>query len=224
MNCEAIIFDFGGILLPIDYQAVARSFDALMPGGNTRIYSQQKQLPVFDALERGETSAAEFLAALKEIFPDAAEQQLQDAWNSILGTMPAERLALLEKVRKNYRIFLLSNTNVIHAAHFEQDFKERFGQLPEAWFDGVYYSYECGFRKPEKAIFDLVMLENNLDARRTVFFEDTIANVEGALQAGIPTVFVNIPEGQHTEDYFDAGTGLLHNEKLRAHLRMPSFS
>jgi len=224
MNCEAIIFDFGGILLPVDYQRVARSFDALMPSGTVQIYSQQKQLPIFDALERGETSAAEFLAALKEIFPAATEQQLQDAWNSILGQVPAERLALLEKVRKHYRIFLLSNTNVIHAAHFEKDFRERFGQLPEAWFDGIYYSYECGFRKPEKAIFDLVMLENNLDARSTVFFEDTFANVEGALQAGIPTVFVNIAEGRSTEDYFDAETGLLRNDRLLADLRMPSFS
>jgi len=221
MNTEAIIFDFGGVLLPVDYEAVVKAFAALDPDGNAHAYTQQKQLPLFDAFERGEMSPAEFLRELQNLFPRAAERQLLDAWNAILGQMPEARLLLLEKIRRHYRIFLLSNTNAIHAAHFEEQFRQRFGRLPDTWFDAVYYSHECGFRKPEKAIFDLVLLENNLNAGRTLFFEDTFANIQGALQAGIPSVFVNIPEGRYTEQYFDTENGSLNTNVLETELLLP---
>lgn len=198
-----IIFDLGGVLLPVDYAAVLAAFAKLGPARGESFYSQHTQQPLFDRLEKGEISGGEFLFALKKQFPEASETDLASAWNAILGQFPAGRLTLLGKIRKHYRIFLLSNTNEIHIRQFLADMKTLPG--PEDFadcFDGVYYSYETGFRKPEREIFELVLLENNLDASETLFLEDTEANVRAAVAVGIPTLWLRVKEGQEVESVF----------------------
>lgn len=205
MQIKNIIFDLGGVLLPIDYVATTNAFAAFGVPEASVFYSQQAQKPLFDRFEKGEISGAEFVFELKKLFPSVAENELLNAWNALLGVFPAERLKLLKKAATHYRIFLLSNTNSIHINRFLSDLKGHAGiEDFHAYFEQVYYSFETGFRKPEKEIFDLVLLENNLNAGETVFLEDTKYNVDGALAAGIPTVWVKVNEGQNTEDLFDA--------------------
>lgn len=204
-----IIFDLGGVLLPVDYSAVLTAFGKLGSSQTESFYSQQAQEPLFDQLERGEITGGEFLFGLKKRFPDTSEEALTLAWNAILGVFPAERFALLKKIRQHYRIFLLSNTNEIHIRQFLENLKTVNGVEDfTEYFEEVYYSYETGYRKPEKQIFELVLLENNLNAAETLFIEDTEANVHGALAAGIPTLWLRVKEGQTTEDYFTS-EGLL---------------
>lgn len=198
-----IIFDLGGVLLPVNYQAVLSAFGKLGNPQDESFYSQKSQSPIFDQLERGEITGGEFLFELKKQFPNASENDLTLAWNAILGKFSQERLELLKKIRKHYRLFLLSNTNAIHATQFLLDLKlhnsvENFGDF----FDEIYYSHETGFRKPEKEIFELVLLENNLNASETIFIEDTEANVKGSVAAGLPTIWMKVHEGENLELLF----------------------
>jgi len=203
-NIRNIIFDLGGVLLPINFAAVLESFNKLGDSVDTDFYSQQKQIPVFDRLERGESTPAEFLFELKKNFPNASDQDLTLAWNAILGTFPQNRFELLEKVRRHYRIFLLSNTNGIHVQQFLADMKANNNVEDFAsYFEELYYSHETGFRKPERQIYELVLLENNLNAAETLFIEDTEANVHGAVAAGIPTLWLKVKEGEKIENVFD---------------------
>lgn len=215
-----IIFDLGGVLLPVDYSAVLSAFGKLGPGQEESFYSQQAQQPLFDQLERGEITGGEFLFGLKQLFPDASDNDLTLAWNAILGIFPSERFTLLKKIGKHYRIFLLSNTNEIHIRQFLENLKTVNGveDFP-SYFEEVYYSYETGFRKPEKEIFDLVLLENNLNASETLFIEDTEANVHAAVAAGIPTLWLRVKEGEILEDFF-TGEGLL-EERVASSVMVP---
>jgi putative hydrolase of the HAD superfamily len=111
---------------------------------------------------------------------------------------------LLKQVGQNYRTFLLSNTNEIHISRFHQDLKQDHGiENLNGYFEEVYYSFETGFRKPEREIYELVLLENNLNASETLFIEDTEKNVIGAVEAGIPTCFLNLQTGAAVENLFD---------------------
>jgi len=199
-----IIFDLGGVLLPVDYKAVIRAFEELGVSDAAQMYSQQAQQPLFDQLERGEISGGEFLFELKKKMPSVSESDILRAWNAILGRFPTSRLEMLLKVKQHYRIYLLSNTNEIHIRQFIADLKYNNGveDFP-SFFEEVYYSNETGFRKPEKEIFNLVLLENNLNASETLFIEDTEHNVHGAVQAGLPTLWLNVHEGDMIERYFD---------------------
>lgn len=215
-----IIFDLGGVLLPVDYDAVLTAFGKLGPAPGASFYSQQAQQPLFDRLERGEITGGEFLFGLKQLFPDASENDLTAAWNAILGRFASERLELLKKIRKHYRIFLLSNTNEIHIRRFLENLKTDNGVEDfTEYFEEVYFSYETGFRKPEKEIFELVLLENKLDAAETLFIEDTEANVHGALSVGIPTVWLHVKEGETVEQLFSE-EGVL-TEKAYSAVLMP---
>ncbi len=207
-----IIFDLGGVLLPVDYKAVIQAFERLGMSDAGHFYSQQDQQPLFDRFERGEIAGGEFLRALKDYFPQASEGELTEAWNAILGRFPAHRLNLLKSAGRHYRLFLLSNTNEMHISRLLQSLKEDHGlDGLNGYFEEVYYSFETGFRKPEREIYELVLLENNLNTSETLFIEDTEKNVMGAVQAGIPTCFLNLAAGETVEMMFDAEGRLTDN-------------
>jgi HAD superfamily hydrolase (TIGR01509 family) len=50
-----------------------------------------------------------------------------------------------------------------------------------------------GVRKSERAAFEQVSRELGMPLGNLLFFDDTLANVEGARAAGVPTVWVRSP-------------------------------
>jgi putative hydrolase of the HAD superfamily len=48
-----------------------------------------------------------------------------------------------------------------------------------------------GLRKPDKDIFEKVLMENSLAPDSTIFIDDSIQNVEGAKLAGLETLHYN---------------------------------
>jgi len=55
---------------------------------------------------------------------------------------------------------------------------------PAANFDGVLLSFEAGYRKPAREIFELAVGQSGVAAEHSVFVDDLPRNVEGALAAG----------------------------------------
>jgi putative hydrolase of the HAD superfamily len=99
----------------------------------------------------------------------------------------------------NYRVFLLSNTNIIHRKAFNKIFQSQFkeGTLDE-FFDRAYFSYEIGLRKPDAEAYEFVLQENNLSASRTLFIDDSLPNIEAAEKAGMKGVLLR--EGMRVEE------------------------
>jgi putative hydrolase of the HAD superfamily len=113
-------------------------------------------------------------------------ENLLFAWNAMLLDFPKHRLQLLEKLKPNYRLFLLSNTNETHITEFENTlFKQHGYKNLESFFEIVYYSCRIGKRKPDEAIFDFVLKLHNLDPQETLFIDDSPQHIEGALKTGI---------------------------------------
>ena len=54
-------------------------------------------------------------------------------------------------------------------------------------FDKVYYSHEIKLRKPNADIFRLVIKENNLSIKKTLFIDDSIQHIESAKRIGLKT-------------------------------------
>jgi putative hydrolase of the HAD superfamily len=130
-----------------------------------------------------------FLEELKKIVkPGTSDQQIIDAWNSILLDLPEERLFILEKAAENHRIFLLSNTNDIHIQEFNHYLLNEHN-LPslEPFFESLYLSYEVGLRKPDPKIFEYVLQDAGLDPATTLFIDDSIQHIQAAHELGIVT-------------------------------------
>ncbi|MGF1563841.1 MAG: hypothetical protein ACFCUH_00595, partial [Flavobacteriales bacterium] len=120
-SIDAIILDFGGVLYDIDYDAPARAFQALGMDDFKTLYSQASQSDLFDRLETGKIANDDFLRALQTYTPVGTTlEQVLHAWNVILLGIPKHRIDFVHELAAKYRMFLLSNTNAIHVAEFEQ--------------------------------------------------------------------------------------------------------
>lgn len=182
-----IIFDLGGVILHIDYLLTEKAFKALGCVDFEKKYSQAKQLPLFDDFEKGKISNEDFVKELKKMLDmNVSDTDIINAWDAMLIDLPASRLQLLAELKKKYRTFLLSNTNEIHIKGFEKIIYEQHGISGlEAYFEKVYYSCRVNMRKPDAEIFELVLNENGLNPRETLFIDDSIQHIEGALKAGL---------------------------------------
>jgi putative hydrolase of the HAD superfamily len=198
-----IIFDFGGVIINVDYHRVVNAFVQLGVKDFDRLFSQLNQHHLFDDFEKGLISADEFRNQLKSISNvPLTDQQIDDAWNAILINLPKENIELLKRLKKNYRLFLLSNTNEIHEKAFTQMMMHDFGEnvLPDI-FEGIYFSHRMHKRKPDAEIFEQVLKENNLAAEETLFIDDSPQHIDAAKQLGIQTLLFE--KGKTIADIFN---------------------
>lgn len=204
MEVKNIIFDFGGVLLPIEYDATPRAFRELGVTDFQLLYSQTAQSGLFDRYEKGKISEAGFLNELKGIIGNYSDEKIVQCWNAMLGAMSLEVLSFLNQCRNHYKIYLLSNTNFTHITAFKSGFRKQFPKTDfHALFEKVYYSFEIGLRKPDRDIFDFVFADAGLKKHETIFIEDTLQNVEGARKAGVPSIYLDIKSGMKTVGLFD---------------------
>ena len=187
-----IIFDFGGVIIDIDYWRSINAFIKLGAKEFESIYSQASQIEVFDKLDKGLISPDDFRKELIRFFPPQTTlQMIDDAWNAILLGIPGHRIHMLEKIRKNYRLILMSNTNIIHYDIYSKELKEKFGyDTLDCLFDKVYLSFELGMRKPDTAFFKLILDENHLDPATTLFIDDSEQNLPPAQSLNIHTFYL----------------------------------
>ena len=182
-----VIFDFGGVLFEIDYDLPAQAFQQLGFPGFRDLYTQAAQNPIFDLLETGKVSNEEFMAFLHEFVPNATREQVAHAWNVILLHIMPEEVAVVKRAKDaGFRTFLLSNTNAIHVEAFEQMIADRMDVSAfKAAFEVIYYSNVLGMKKPHPETFLHVCALNNLKPEETLFIDDSLQHVQGAVEAGL---------------------------------------
>jgi len=182
-----IIFDLGGVILNIDYHLTGKEFQKLGIVNYNELYTQFSQISVFDDLETGKISPADFRTKIRTLSKvDLSDAQIDSAWNAMLLDFPKERLELLDILKNKYRCFLLSNTNKIHLDFYNQKLKDEFGiDNLGVFLEKEYYSHEVGMRKPNTDIFEKVINDNNLIPSETLFIDDSPQHIEGAKKVGL---------------------------------------
>lgn len=184
-----IIFDLGGVLLDIDYQKTIDAFEKLGIEHFEKMFSQSHANELFEKLERGKLSEADFYTAIKtRIKKEVSQEEIKAACNALILDFRIESLEFLEKLAAKYNLYLLSNTNSIHLKFFKNLFTAQTGKPTlDAYFTKSWYSNEVGLRKPGTEIFEFALKEENLVAAETLFIDDTFANIETAQKLGFKT-------------------------------------
>ena len=188
LNVENIIFDFGGVILNIDYQLTIDAFKEIGMDNFEKSYSQATQIHLFDNLEIGNISPDEFRNGIRKVSQkDLNDEKIDYAWNKIILDLPEKRIRLLTALKNKYNIFLLSNTNRIHYdLYIKQLQKFGYNNFDDI-FKKAYFSFEIGLRKPDLEIFEYIINKENLNPDKTVFIDDSIQHIEAAVQLGIQT-------------------------------------
>lgn len=201
---DSIIFDLGGVIINLDYNKTAQAFIDLGLSNFNEIYSKAKQTSLFDDFEKGTMSNEAFRATLKQYLPaTVTDVEIDKAWNAMLLDIPLHRIDFLRKVAERYRIFLLSNTNLIHVTAFTVINDHLFGKgVFESIFEKHYYSCEMGMRKPDAEIFEFVLAQNGLERTNTLFIDDSPQHIEGARKTGLDAELLKVEQGEKLEEQF----------------------
>ncbi|MGA2823975.1 MAG: HAD family phosphatase [Bacteroidales bacterium] len=190
-SIKNIIFDFGGVICDLDIQ---RTIDKFKEFGLPKMEfstAPEEQDQLFEKLvsnyETGLITSRQFRDAIRNHYQvPPSDAAIDDAWNALMMKIPEPRIRLLENIRDSYRIFLLSNSNEIHFLKYREDLRQHYGYRDfDALFEKVYFSYRLHLKKPDLAIFQLVLNENKLDPAETLFIDDTLMHIEAAHELGI---------------------------------------
>ena len=114
---KALFFDFGGVLINLDKQRCLENLHNITGCDFSEMVSNYRQAGIFLRFEKGLATEQEFYAEVRRYsrYP-VTDEQIRAAWNSFLLEVPGEKKQLLLALRKQFKVFMLSNTNVIHAS------------------------------------------------------------------------------------------------------------
>ena len=182
-----IIFDFGGVIINIDESKIA---EELLARGSRNVDEQHKyriENDIYNKFETGMISDQVFREEIKKICDiELSDNDVDDIWNTLILDFPPHRFNLLQEIRNNYRTFLLSNTNLIHWYHYQNEFRNRYGLMGlSELFEMDFYSYMMGVRKPNPEIFMMVLQDSQLVPKETLFIDDNLENCQTARQLGM---------------------------------------
>ena len=195
---DGVILDFGGVLYDIDYDAPPAAFEKLGDPHFAELYHQASQSEWFDALEKGQMDRATFYGhLLARCQKGTTLEAVHEAWCSILTGMRASRAQQVLDLGKRTRLFLLSNTNALHAAVFEEDLRVTLPDASAFWgsFEAAHYSHDLGMKKPHPETYLHVCERHGLRPSRTLFIDDSIQHVKGAERAGLVAHHLDLGRG-----------------------------
>lgn len=179
-----ILLDLGGVLIDLNREALENAFEKLWV----------KKAPSASKLEKwelGKLPESEFYSmwnAAKWVM----KSDIDAAWNSLLGELPQERIALLKKWKKKHNLYLVSNTNSIHM----KEIQARLGifgwkQFTEL-FEEIYLSHEMGKRKPNADFFKHVLKDADIKAEDCSYIDDTEEHTQAAAKLGIDSYWLDL--------------------------------
>jgi len=191
-----IVLDLGGVILELDVNKSIELLKELGLPGEENLDIIFSKYTFFLKFETGKISPDEFINNLSAQLGDhTPKEKIIKAWNAmILGFQP-DTLKLLSKLKEEYRMFLLSNPNALHEVYYNDLLHMKHG-IPNLTdiFEKVYYSHDVNMRKPDLEIFQHVLVDSQLNARETLYIDDTEVHVKAAMEAGIQAYHLRLPQ------------------------------
>lgn len=187
---KCVIFDMGGVLIDLDVDACKAAFrEGLGYTHADTIIDACHQKGIVGDLEEGNLEPDEFrrlvLAASR---PDAVAEDVDRAFWKILVRIQPYKAELLRKMADKYDLYMLSNNNPICLPRSAAMFAEA-GVPLDVVFRKCFMSFEMNALKPSEKFYKAVLAQIDEPAENLLFIDDSQANVDGAVAAGLPAVY-----------------------------------
>lgn len=181
---ETIIFDLGGVLIDWNPRYLYR-----------KIFKDEEKMEWFlnnvcdmdwNEAQDGGRSFAEGNQEVLEKFPEYEKEILAyfDRWAEMLNGVNQDVVDILQSFRDNpkYRIYALTNWS----AETFPIALERFEFLK--WFEGILVSGKVNLKKPDPAIYSLILKRYQISKEHAIFIDDSQRNVDASIKFGLPAV------------------------------------
>lgn len=187
---KALIFDMGGVLVDLDIEDCKRAFkEDIGYYKIDEIIDPCHQKGIYGDLEEGVLDSDEFRRiVLADSRPGTAPEDVDKAmWHILVGIEPY-KADMLRKLSEKYDLYLLSNNNSICLPCSSGMFSDAGIPLDKI-FRKCFYSFEMKALKPSEKFYKAVIREIGLPSEEMLFIDDSQANVDGAVAAGLPAVY-----------------------------------
>lgn len=180
---KTIIFDVGGVQLNYDHMRAAKPMSKLLGVPARKIAAvigATGSKPGFTRYcEKGTSEKQYWNYAIKKLKSNKiSHQKLQALWNKIFWPNK-KSLKLIPKLKKHYKLGLLSNMGRGHIKHLKKTYKI---SKP---FNVSIFSAQVGMRKPDPKIYKLILKKLKVRPKQTVFVDDIKRNINAAKKIGI---------------------------------------
>ena len=181
---KAVIFDFGNVVCSFDNDLFLRKLLRFTDRGFDELRAAIYASDLHVRYESGRITSEEFFQAFLEIF-----------------TPIPTTFRLIRKLKKRYKVGLLSNTNEFHY--------ERYISKVEVFplFDSVTLSFEVKVMKPGEGIYRDAVGKLKVLPRECVYIDDIEAYAEGARRLGMKGIRY-VTHGELLESLGAAGVGV----------------
>lgn len=191
---KAIIFDFGGVCFypgNIRQLLIEALFRSNLP--KTKILEillnptkKRKIKSVVEEFNSGKIDEQKFWKkiklAIKYEFDEKEIKKILISFNRPIKPV----FKILKKLKKNYKIGLLTNNNV-----WLDEIEKKYNFYK--YFDVIVNSYYAGVVKPSKKIYKIILEKLQLQATECVFIDDKKINVDAAKSLGFNVILYKNP-------------------------------
>jgi glucose-1-phosphatase len=187
IEIKGIIFDLGKVVFDLSEDLIIKNWEA---SSNKQLIDFRSDLRFIDLshrFEKADISAVQLRKGVLEILEiDLSDMVFDNGWCSLYLEPYLGINKLLARLKHNYKIVALTNTNIIHAKVWKEKYKDILN-----CFESVFSSHEIKSRKPEKKSFEIVIKYLGLEPRKILFLDDNPNNIDAAKELGIKTILVN---------------------------------
>src|SRR5690349_18592731 len=189
-NIQAIIFDFGNVLLEWNPRFVYQRFFPNDPEGMERFLEEVNFMEWNLHQDKGRPFK-EGIAVLSDEFPQYSHliQAYYDNWTDSLGTSLDGTVEIMKELKQaGYPLYGLSNWSAETFPHARA--KHDFFDL----LDDMVISGEVGHVKPHPEIFQISLDRIGRPAPECLFIDDSLANIQQAQRLGFAVILFKSPE------------------------------
>lgn len=180
MTYKTIIFDLGNVLVDFSHEKMFNQVASLTGIPSENIYEFLMEERAGLQYERGLISTEEIYQLIQKQATITFELSEFIQAASMIFSPKKEMELLVKKLKeKGYQLLLLSNTFEPHFNYIAENYT--FLPLFEHWI----LSYEVGYVKPEKKIYEETLKYANGSSSECFFIDDRIENIRGAEVLGI---------------------------------------
>lgn len=190
-----IIFDLCGPIITLNLDMMNEKFKSFGVTGIDKPYRHLYDLGITKRFEQNLISPQDFCDEVREAFScDIADDNIFEAWNTLIADFPPAHAELLRKLSARYKLFLLSNSDVVNAKFFRDYINGHMGyDFLGTVFTHTFFSCDLKMRKPSPEVFSTILKRCCVSPSETLFIDDCRKHTEGAASVGLNVVFLEKP-------------------------------
>jgi putative hydrolase of the HAD superfamily len=186
---RAIIFDIGRVLIRVDVSRAMAGLANDLALNPQEVWSAIEKDPRWMDWQEGRISPQDWhLHLSKRLGGSLTFERFTEVWNRALAPEPIQPETFLEKLSRNYRLALLSNTDPIHMSYAETHFPF-FNFFPVR-----IYSFRVGASKPDPLIYREALHACKVRAEEAIYIDDVASYVQAAQRLGMAGVVFRTAE------------------------------